>query len=154
MQSCGRWSGSSGKGNQEIEAVFPRCNQRLRATHGYKAVHFVVYHSGLPVEVQLRTILQHAWAELSEKLADVLDPTVKYGGGPENIRIALARLSTRLWSEEEAEENLLRLREADTDGYLAVSLEKREEVLRQRKLQLHDTCRELIIQLEVLRKQA
>lgn len=33
------------------------------------------------------------WAELSEKLSDVVDPKVKYGGGPEALSRILAKIS-------------------------------------------------------------
>jgi ppGpp synthetase/RelA/SpoT-type nucleotidyltranferase len=33
------------------------------------------------VEIQVRSSLQHLWAELSEKFSDVIDPAIKYGGG-------------------------------------------------------------------------
>ena len=42
------------------------------------------------VEIQVRTKLQHRWAEVSEKGADLLDRAVKYGGG----RLISARHST------------------------------------------------------------
>ena len=48
---------------------------------------------GLPVEIQVRTQLQHVWAELSEKLADRYGMDVKYGGGPEAIYAHLAPAS-------------------------------------------------------------
>jgi ppGpp synthetase/RelA/SpoT-type nucleotidyltranferase len=34
------------------------------------------------VEIQVRILMQHWWAELSEKLSDTIDPEIKYGGGP------------------------------------------------------------------------
>jgi len=47
--------------------------------------------------------LQHLWAEFSEKLADVIDPAVKYGGGPEGIRRLLAEYSDLVTQMEEFE---------------------------------------------------
>jgi ppGpp synthetase/RelA/SpoT-type nucleotidyltranferase len=46
-------------------------DRRVKPSNGYRAVHVVVREVGLPVEVQVRTDLQHVWAESSEKLADV-----------------------------------------------------------------------------------
>jgi ppGpp synthetase/RelA/SpoT-type nucleotidyltranferase len=45
------------------------------------------------VEIQVRTRLQHVWAELSEKLADQLGNEVKYGGGPALIKQLLDQSS-------------------------------------------------------------
>ena len=64
-------------------------DRRTKPSHGYRAVHVVVRQEGLPVEVQLRTDLQHVWAELSEKLADAFGSDLKYGGGPAAIRKTL-----------------------------------------------------------------
>ena len=64
-------------------------DRRARPSHGYRAVHLIVRSTSLPVEVQLRTDLQHVWAELSEKLADGFGIALKYGGGPDSIRKTL-----------------------------------------------------------------
>jgi ppGpp synthetase/RelA/SpoT-type nucleotidyltranferase len=42
-----------------------------------------------PVEIQVRTELQHSWAELSEKIADRFGIEVKYGGGAAEIQDVL-----------------------------------------------------------------
>ena len=55
-------------------------DRRKNPSHGYRAVHLIVRHEGKLVEIQVRTSLQHLWAELCEKEADVFDPLIKYGG--------------------------------------------------------------------------
>lgn len=66
-------------------------DRRTQSSHGYRAVHLIaIAADGKPIEIQVRTVLQHLWAELSEKLADVFEPAVKYGGGPEELRTFLA----------------------------------------------------------------
>lgn len=55
------------------------------------------------VEIQLRTREQHLWAELSEKLADTVDPALKYGGGPENTLQELMAYSELLSKVENFE---------------------------------------------------
>jgi putative GTP pyrophosphokinase len=137
-----------------LQAIFPNntfFDRRTKASHSYRAVHLVAYISGVPIEVQVRTLLQHSWAELSEKLSDVMDPLVKYGGGPAQVRTALDRLSEHVRTEENEEESLRVQREADSDGVLRESLQQKEERLRARKLQLHGLCQELIMTLETTR---
>src|SRR5438132_7745190 len=56
-------------------------DRRKNPSHGYRALHLIVRHEGKLVEIQVRTSLQHPWAELCEKEADVFDPLIKYGGG-------------------------------------------------------------------------
>lgn len=68
-------------------------DRRAKPSHGYRAVHAIVHSASLPVEVQVRTDLQHGWAELSEKLADTYGISLKYGGGPPEIRQTLDEYS-------------------------------------------------------------
>jgi len=82
-------------------------NRRLKPSHGYRAVHLIVRVTDKPIEVQIRTVLQHAWAELSEKCADVFDPSIKYGGGPPAVRETLDSLSELAGVIEEAESDLV-----------------------------------------------
>ena len=82
-----------------LKAMFPRAvvvDRRDQPSHGYRAVHVIVHISGRGVEVQVRTNLQHAWAELSERRSDTVDPAIKYGGGPATIRTMLDDLSRRI----------------------------------------------------------
>jgi ppGpp synthetase/RelA/SpoT-type nucleotidyltranferase len=68
-------------------------DRRDRPSYGYRAVHVVVTLRSRSVEIQVRTRLQHVWAELSEKLADQLGNEVKYGGGPALIKQLLDQSS-------------------------------------------------------------
>ena len=61
-------------------------DRRVLPSHGYRAVHVIAVADGKPIEIQVRTALQHLWAEYSEKMADVVDPAIKYGGGPEDVQ--------------------------------------------------------------------
>lgn len=79
-------------------------DRRERPSHGYRAVHVIVAPpSGHLVEIQVRTRAQHRWAQISEKLADQLDPLIKYGGGPEWARDAMADYSESVKTFEELE---------------------------------------------------
>ncbi len=60
---------------------------------GYRALHIVVRVHGRPVEVQVRTMLEDAWANASESLANSVDPDIKYGGGPPAAREILDNAS-------------------------------------------------------------
>lgn len=57
-------------------------DRREAPVQGYRAVHVIVFPEGVPVEIQVRTRLQHEWAELFEKLADRVGRGVRYGEPP------------------------------------------------------------------------
>jgi hypothetical protein len=82
-------------------------DRRVKASHGYRAVHLVVSSEGKLVEIQVRTMFQHTWAELCEKMSDKIDRDIKYGGGPEGLRSSLQTLSDGLLRGELAEAKIL-----------------------------------------------
>lgn len=57
-------------------------DRRVQPSHGYRAVHVIVYPDGVPVEVQVRTRWQHEWADMFEKLADLIGRGIRYGEPP------------------------------------------------------------------------
>lgn len=57
-------------------------DRRAVPMHGYRAVHVVIQVSGCWIEVQLRTLLQHAWAEVFERAADIIGRRIRYGELP------------------------------------------------------------------------
>jgi hypothetical protein len=102
-----------------LRADYPEAfvsDRRDKPSHGYRAVHVIAEISGKVVEIQVRTALQHMWAELSEKSADVIDPALKYGGGTMPWRKLLEKTSRGVAGLENPE-----LKECDSE--LAARLE-------------------------------
>lgn len=71
-------------------------DRRVNPSHGYRAVHLITTTRGLPVEVQIRTRLQHTWADLSEKLADKYGQEIKYGQGNASVISLLSDFSREI----------------------------------------------------------
>lgn len=74
---------------EEIVGLFgdaPRApkvvDRRESPVNGYRAVHVIVFPESVPVEIQVRTQLPHEWAELFEKLADIVGRGIRYGEQP------------------------------------------------------------------------
>jgi len=79
-----------------ILARFPNAvvdDKRERPTFDYRAVHIIVKHDSRLVEIQIRTVPQHLWASLSEKMADIHGHEIKYGQGEEWPRTLLGLTS-------------------------------------------------------------
>ena len=89
-----------------LSRSFPKVSvvdRRTKPTHGYRAVHMIVELYDRAVEIQVRTESQHTWAELSEKLSDLVDASIKYGGGPTHVKDLLLKSSSVLGSVEQSE---------------------------------------------------
>ncbi len=86
-------------------------DRRTRPSHGYRAVHVIFNVKGQLVEVQVRTRLQHLWAEWCEKLSDIFDPNIKYGQGPDSIVRSLKAFSAAVSEFEKLESELAALKE-------------------------------------------
>jgi GTP pyrophosphokinase len=91
-------------------------DRRIRPSFGYRAVH-VVLGSGQYLEVQIRTVLQDAWAELSERIADRYGIEAKYGGGPERFRKMMDALSEYIDRLEDQVSFMIESGEASRERY-------------------------------------
>lgn len=117
-----------------LAEIFPErfiSDRRQKPSHGYRAVHVVVSVTRKVVEVQVRTALQHVWAELSEKLSDLTDPAVKYGGGDPDIRELLSEASLMVAEQESYESRILDLQRSINTMLLDVNLiaERRTDII-------------------------
>jgi len=102
-----------------LKRVFERTaivDRRKQPSHGYRAGHVVVEYSGKPIEVQVRTSLQHRWAQLSEKLSDLVDNSIKYGGGDGDIATILSVMSAKIRTHELAEARHSEIMASDEEG--------------------------------------
>lgn len=125
---------------QRIEEVLPGCrrvDRRSAPSHSYRALHLVATHGGQPVEIQVRTELQHRWARLSEKLAEPLGQGLKYGQGPIEMLSLLDEWSVaiRRWEEWVAAGREVR----------STTLEEQTEIERAHQLALHGGERVLVL---------
>lgn len=122
-------------------------DRRNKPSHGYRAVHVIAKIAGKAVEIQVRSGLQHVWAELSEKLSDVLDPAIKYGGGSDEIRYVLYYVSTHIASLEDLEKRIKGFQGEDEVGLD----ELRQQTIRLKE-RLAASIGNLIAALETKRK--
>lgn len=79
-------------------------DRRADPSHGYRALHVIVSIRSVPVEIQVRTPLQHQWADLFEKLADKIGRGIRYGEPPD-----------RCWLTEAEREALSKTKQAIND---------------------------------------
>ena len=76
-------------------------NRRTDPRFGYRAIHVIVYLNQFPVEIQIRTQLQDAWAQIFERLADQWGRQMRYGELPDNpdafvpMKMSAKRFATR-----------------------------------------------------------
>ena len=119
---------------ERLLAALPRAaviDRRKWPSGDYRAVHIIAAAQNKPIEIQVRTELQHLWAQLSEKLADVLDPAIKYGLGDPDNQVWLSQISLIIARCEDLElspqnENWLAQVKQDLRRYLEDEIAKWE----------------------------
>jgi putative GTP pyrophosphokinase len=88
----------------ENSRLYDRTSQ---PSHGYRAVHVVVEVHARQIEIQVRTVLQQLWGQLSERLSDTLRlPGIKYGEYPADypaVAVVLATASDAIQEYERLE---------------------------------------------------
>ncbi|MGH7714336.1 MAG: hypothetical protein ACREOG_23865 [Gemmatimonadaceae bacterium] len=114
-----------------LKAAMPNADvvdRRQNPSHGYRGVHVIATVNERSVEIQIRTEPQHLWAEISEKLADLLDPGLKYGRGPASVQTFLRTMSNRVGTLEKlTAERAATLSEASRTGLSREVLERMTE---------------------------
>ncbi|HYO45163.1 MAG TPA: RelA/SpoT domain-containing protein [Gemmatimonadota bacterium] len=97
-------------------------DRRAHPTFGYRAVHIIVKVGRCSCEVQVRTIPQHLWAEIVERLADLWGRDIRYGGSPEQRGTRVGDLTRQgLWELiRGVSDQMHALEEAAADQNLAV----------------------------------
>ncbi len=58
-------------------------DRREIPSYGYRAIHLIAVVEGFRVEIQIRTPLQNLWAQIMERLGDVIGRGVRYGDLPD-----------------------------------------------------------------------
>ena len=104
---------------------------------GYRAVHIVVRHRGWPLEIQVRTPLQDAWAQVFEQFADVFGRELRYGGVP-TVGGTGPYGSVLRWAARHQTRELLRLSEAIDRGERAGLSVTQAAALRERLHRRHE----------------
>ena len=140
---------------QSLTGLFPEAtviDRRAKPSHGYRAVHVVVICDGKLIEIQVRTALQQVWAELSEKYSDVIDPSIKYGGGDEGVQMLLQDSSNLIADEELNEKNLIYLIEEQRLEGSIHGLENVKEQMRQQRLRFYRTLSDFVDVLSKLKE--
>jgi putative GTP pyrophosphokinase len=77
---------------------------------GYRALHLIVKRNGYPIEVQIRTVGQDAWANTVEETGRQIGVDLKFGAGDERsdgIFLAMAELFARFDRDGLSRDDLL-----------------------------------------------
>jgi ppGpp synthetase/RelA/SpoT-type nucleotidyltranferase len=129
-------------------------DRREKPSHGYRAVHVVVNYGDKLIEIQVRTSLQHVWAELSEKYSDVIDPSIKYGGGNAGIQELLQDTSEAIAGEELNERTLLDILASASDPLSDELTHKIDDInkrLKEQRLNFYKTLIRLVDRVSKLK---
>jgi putative GTP pyrophosphokinase len=143
---------------QSLKGLFTQAiivDRREKPSHGYRAVHIIVTYDGRLIEIQVRTSLQQLWAELSEKYSDVIDPSIKYGGGNVEVQEILQKASALVAREEANEEELrdaLAASPSELPGDVQQTVDNALESLKRSRQKIGETFRTIINDMSKLKE--
>jgi ppGpp synthetase/RelA/SpoT-type nucleotidyltranferase len=83
-----------------------KIDRRAQPSHGYRAVHVIVFVDSTPVEIQVRTKLQDTWAQVTEKLGDTWGRWLRYGEEPDQLDTLLDPGNPESWTRRKLVETL------------------------------------------------
>jgi ppGpp synthetase/RelA/SpoT-type nucleotidyltranferase len=86
-------------------------DRRENPRFGYRAVHVVVEVDKHLVEIQIRTHLQHLWAQVSEEFADLIGHHLKYQASDDSFVIAIREFSDTIQQRHLLENQVLDIKE-------------------------------------------
>ena len=116
------------------KAVAVALNEQITATKdyvanprpsGYRAIHLHLKRDGVQIEVQLRTQLMHAWAELDESMSSITSTNLKQDSSATRLH-SIAKELAEVYSQ--LDQGVLRPEEADQKRESAFQ-EMAEEIL-------------------------
>lgn len=139
-----------------LKNLFPEStivDRRTHPSYGYRAIHVIVAVEDKLVEIQIRTELQHQWAEISEKLSDMIDPAIKYGMGNTSALSILTDLRELVEAVETGESALAQLVGLpNPTEELKQQIVSRQVQLSQAKQQVARMLKDVIVRLERARE--
>lgn len=105
LVGCRMIAASQLEANEVCQIVRETFEGELRyrdgAGSGYRGVHYLIQRDGFYYEVQIRTDMEDAWAQLCESL-DERYPGAKYAQGPAHVTTALKNLADEVHRFDEA----------------------------------------------------
>lgn len=119
-------------------------DRRESPRHGYRAVHIVVRSHGRRVEIQIRTPLQHLWAEVMERVGDRYGRGIRYGSLPaeperRDVVEGLIGMADEIAEHEKLRDGVLRLEQEIAQSALDDDALSQEDVaLLKRHAELKD----------------
>jgi putative GTP pyrophosphokinase len=129
---------------QKVSPQTTIVDRREKPSYGYRAVHIIAKISGKLIEIQVRTTMQHLWAELSEKLSDVIAPEIKYGGGPDIPRNLLAGISESIATIENLTDNIAQVTAQTKDDKQQQKLKELQKSVLGIETGLANSCNKLL----------